>query len=215
MSATFSGVISGAGLVMNGPGTQILAGNNTYTGTTTVNGGTLSISKNSNLGGTGVVLSGGALSASASFQLLQPVTVGPTTGSGSGTLDVASGAVLTYNGAINNTTGGIGALVKTGAGELVLGGTGNYTGGTSVDDGMLVLDSSEAILSGSTISVAAGASLVLGDPSLPSDSASVGGLVPGSGGAPAAVAHAVPEPGTLVLLLVAAACGLAAWRKRG
>jgi autotransporter-associated beta strand protein len=226
--ATFSGVISGtgsAGLVMNGPGTQILAGNNTYTGTTTVNGGTLSISKNSNLGGTGVVLNGGALSASAPFQLLHPITVGPATaGTGAGTLDVASGAILTYNGVISDnsatTPGAIGALVKTGAGELELGGTGNYTGGTSVEDGLLVIDSSEAILSGSTVATTVNGKIVLGDPSLPSDGTSLGGLAPGSGlgsggGLAASANVGVPEPGTLALL-AAGAIGLLActWRRR-
>jgi autotransporter-associated beta strand protein len=227
-NTTFSGNITGTGgsLVKVGSGTLTLTdASNSYTGTTTVNAGTVSVSNDQNLGiGGGIVLNGGALSASATFELnaLRGIVVGPATvGTGSGTLDVAPGAILTYNGAISDnsstTPGAIGALIKTGAGELKLGGTGTYTGGTSVEDGLLVIDSSEAIPSGSTVATTVNGAIVLGDPSLPSDGTSVGGLTPGSGlgsgGGLAASGHLVPEPGTLVLL--AAACGFAVlWLRR-
>jgi autotransporter-associated beta strand protein len=109
-------------------------------------------------------------------------------------------------GAISGTAG----LVLNGGGTVVLAGANSYTGGTSVDDGLLVLDSSEAILSGSTLATGPDGAVVLGDPSLPSDGAAVGGV----SGHPLAV-HAAPEPGTLALLLAAAAGGLAVWRRKG
>lgn len=43
----------GVGIVKNNAGTLILGGNNTYSGGTTINGGIVSISSDSNLGGTG------------------------------------------------------------------------------------------------------------------------------------------------------------------
>lgn len=48
---TYSGVIAGnSGLIKQGEGTQVLSGDNTYSGETSFNGGILSISSDGNLG---------------------------------------------------------------------------------------------------------------------------------------------------------------------
>ena len=68
---TFGGVISGFGAFQQmGPGTTILTGNNTYTGSTTVNAGTLVV--NGSIANSAVTVNTGAILAGTG-------TVGPTT----------------------------------------------------------------------------------------------------------------------------------------
>ena len=89
-----SGVISGAGTIVKVAGTsgesvlRLTGPTNTYTGNTTVLGGTLSVSGDGKLGSTNGehVLNDGALSATASFTLNANRTIwlGPSSGSGGG-----------------------------------------------------------------------------------------------------------------------------------
>jgi autotransporter-associated beta strand protein len=94
----YNGVISGVGgsLVKNGPMTEQLGGNNTYTGTTTINGGTLEVDGNQPQSAVtvaaGAVLSGvGTVGPTTVFGTLQPFGT-PQPGSvaaSAGTLSVA------------------------------------------------------------------------------------------------------------------------------
>jgi autotransporter-associated beta strand protein len=135
--------IAGSGsLTKNGTGTLVLAGLiNTYSGTNTINSGTVSISADANLGATTneVFLIGGALSASSSLTLSanRTLLLGPASGSGTGTLDAATNQTLTFAGVVANNAAGTGSLSKTGPGTVLLTGTNTYTGSTLVSGGIL------------------------------------------------------------------------------
>ena len=161
-TCSFGGtLINGTGtvaLTKTGTGTLTLAGTNSYTGGTTITGGILSIGADANIGGTpgsatpnSIVINGGTLSTSTTFTLnaKRGIGVGPTSGSGTGTLDVAAGTTLTYGGIIANNGSGTGGLTKTNtSGILVLSGSNTYTGDTTVQGGTLQLGIATAIPSG-------------------------------------------------------------------
>jgi autotransporter-associated beta strand protein len=158
-----SGIISGDGsIVKSGTGALTLSGNNTYTGTTTVNAGILSVASIGNGGVAGnlgqatnaadkIVLSGGTLQytgATASTNRNFTLTAGTTS-----KIDISNAAtVLTISGASTNTTG---SITKEGAGTLELTGTNLHTGATAVSTGTLKVNT--GVLSNSTILVSEGA----------------------------------------------------------
>lgn len=215
-------------------GTLEVSGANSYTGTTSVGGGRLILLGHAPSGSAGTlgqassavvvgsggstggpeaaVLIGGAFTVGRNFLLLNGTDAkklgGQDTGAGavfagnvtlqsaaSGVLLHAedAGDVVTFSGGI--TGGGIGkTLTKTGAGTVVFsGGSKTYLNDTAVAEGTLRFEQSMTLRS---LSIAAGASVVF------------------SSGAPSfAGAAAVPEPGTLGLLL-AAALGAGVRRRR-
>ncbi len=145
-SLTINSLISsGAGsLTMDGTGTVILGGNNTYTGTTRVNGGTLSIDANVRLGaqatGATLNLSGGTLQATATFGLYNgtPGTNNRAVSlvSGQNGFDVTGSNILTVAGVIS----GAGSFSKTNTGTLTVTGANTYTGGAAVVGGTLLVN---------------------------------------------------------------------------
>ena len=105
-------VLTGSGsLSKSGAGTLALSGNNTYTGATTISGGTLQI-----LDGTTGSFASSGITDNASLVFNRS-------------------ADLAYNGVI----GGSGALAKLGAGKLTLTGANTYTGPTTISAGTLAL----------------------------------------------------------------------------
>ncbi|WP_041782266.1 autotransporter domain-containing protein [Ancylobacter novellus] len=122
-------IIGTGGIVKIGAGTIVLTANNTYTGGTVINAGTLSVSADNNLGAAtgGVAFDGGTLGNTAAFTTGRAITLN----GGGGTLRTT--ADLTASGVIS----GAGALTKTGAGTLTLTGTNSYTGGTTINSGTL------------------------------------------------------------------------------
>ncbi len=130
---TLNGPVGGSGLNMAGSGTLVLGGTNTYTGNTTINSGTLSISSDGNLGNAGnfLLLSGGTLQSTASMASARSITLG------GGTFAPDARTTLTLNGSI----GGTGGLTMAGQGTLVLAGANTYWGGTTVNSGTLSISS--------------------------------------------------------------------------
>jgi autotransporter-associated beta strand protein len=119
-NATLSGVISGAGnLYKYGTGILTLSGTNTYTGVTSVYGGTLRIG-------------GSSTSSGATGQVVSNIFVGPN-----GTLEFNRSNGCTYGSVISGT----GNVKHIGTGELSLSGTNTYTGKTTVSEAKLTIPS--------------------------------------------------------------------------
>ena len=142
-TATVSGVIRDAtagtaGLTKIGTGTLVLNQTNTYTGPTTISGGTLSVSATGNLGDAAAILvfNGGTLQ----------ITAGLTNFSGIGhtvvfnanqTVGLDITGTFTADQAINV---GVGGLTKAGAGTLVLNQANTFLGTTTISAGTLRID---------------------------------------------------------------------------
>ena len=120
-STHFDGLIldgnsSSVGLVLASTNTGSLGLNgtfNSYTGGTTINGGTLAISDDSTLGDPNgsVTFGGGNLVVSSGISTNRPITVN----SAGGTIDIASGTMLTVTGSNStNWTGGTLSIVDAG-----------------------------------------------------------------------------------------------------
>ena len=130
---TVSGMVSGAyAFTKAGTGQITLSGNNTYTGATTISTGTLAFSGSNSFTGATTIASGATLTISGAGQL----------GTGSYAGNIANAGTLNYNGANNQTLGGIisgaGSLVKGGDGrdsKLSLTGVNTYTGVTTINVG--------------------------------------------------------------------------------
>ncbi|UXN58384.1 autotransporter-associated beta strand repeat-containing protein [Phyllobacterium zundukense] len=131
---TLTGVVGGAGaLTKTGASALVLDGANSYAGGTFINGGTVAVSADANLGAAagGVTIDGATLRSMASFTSMRSATLGAA----GGTVETDSGATLTWSGLV----GGAGALTKAGAGTLTLTAANTYTGGTTISAGRLQL----------------------------------------------------------------------------
>ncbi|WP_156967597.1 putative Ig domain-containing protein [Comamonas granuli] len=131
ISTEFSGEISGSGgLHKTGSGTLTLSGSNSYAGFTTLEGGTLRIASDGNLGQDTVVFSGGG----GTLAVTGATTIDNAMSLLSSNSIVDTAANVTFSGMLN----GGGTLTKTGAGTLTLSGSNAlFTGGTWVYEGTL------------------------------------------------------------------------------
>ncbi len=129
------GFASGSGaFVKDGAGVLDVAGGNAATGSLTIRGGTLRTAGATNLYGSGniTITNGAVLEASESLTLDRRLIVGSASGGTNsvGVVSVADGRAVTFN-AGGGGVGGIGQLVKSGAGTLILASSNNINNGTS------------------------------------------------------------------------------------
>ena len=127
--------ISGTGSLTLSAGNLTLAGGNSYTGTTAINAGVLSLANSAALAGGGTVtFGGGTLQYSAANT--QDYSGNIVSSNGPVSIDTNGQSVAFNSGLANSNSGG---LTKLGAGVLVLGGTGAYAygGATTISGGTL------------------------------------------------------------------------------
>ncbi|OHI79294.1 AIDA autotransporter [Salmonella enterica] len=139
---TLDNNVTGEGqIVKSGSDELIVTGDNTYSGGTTITGGTLTADHADSLG-TGTIAN-------------------------SGVLQVGEGE-------LKNTLSGTGSLVKNGTGELTLNGDNDYSGGTTIDDGVLIADNADSLGTGA---VANNGVLQVGEGELKNTLSGTGSLV--------------------------------------
>jgi autotransporter-associated beta strand protein len=173
---TFSGVFSNTGsLTKGGEGSLTLSGTNLHSGGVTLSGGRLRLNSTSALGSGSLTQTSGASTLEINttgtitnqmsiynVSTLQSVTLSGNKTLNNATYDVAASTTTTESGALS----GSGGITKNGAGTLVVSGTttNSFTGGSVVNDGTLKLEKSggATAISGSSIAVNSGGTLLLG-----------------------------------------------------
>ncbi|MGL7401074.1 fibronectin-binding autotransporter adhesin ShdA [Salmonella sp. NW887] len=191
-------------IVKSGSDELIVTGANDYSGGTTISGGTLTADHADSLGtGTiannGVLQVGegelkNTLSGTGSLVKIgtgELTLNGDNDYSGGTTIDdgvliadnadslgtgaVANNGVLQVGeGELKNTLSGTGSLVKIGTGELTLNGDNDYSGGTTIDDGVLIADNADSLGTGA---VANNGVLQVGEGELKNTLSGTGSLV--------------------------------------
>jgi fibronectin-binding autotransporter adhesin len=150
-----------ATLTKSGADLLTLGGSNTYTGGTRVLQGNLRISANERLAD---VSNLEVIGSSSTFNLQSfTETVGVVTLSGGGSI-TGNGTLIgsAYNfesGTVNAVLGGSGALAKNTSGTVTLSAANTYTGGTTINAGILQLGASDALPDTNVVTVASPGSL--------------------------------------------------------
>lgn len=144
-SGVFASGWDGKTLTKEGAGTLVLSQVNAYGGPTLINQGTVETGIANALGGSDVFIDGdGALNLNGFSQRIGDLTGsgGVVLGSAALTVDARTDAL--FAGAISGT----GAFIKEGARALTLSGDSDYSGGTWINGGALILNGANALGSG-------------------------------------------------------------------
>ena len=168
-------------------GTLVLGNSGSTSTSYTLSGSTLTLNNSTSTSGTSTVTV-----LSGTHTISAPVEIA----GGGLVVGVSNSGVLGISGNISDDNGQESlTLAGDGSGQLILSGTNTYGGGTNVEAGTLIVNNGAALPAGSSLTVGAGRHFIF-DPS-------VNGLpVAISAGA---VIAAVPEPGSVALLLAALA----------
>jgi autotransporter-associated beta strand protein len=188
----FIGYFNGGSTFTQSGGTNAVSGNVTFgfyagsSGTYNLNGGLLSLAGSSALlsggGAAAFNFGGGTLGASAPWSSSLAMNLSGI--GGPATVDTSGGNI-----GLSGNLSGSGGLTEVGSGLLILSGSNTYTGGTTVEAGTLDVLNSSALPDGSSLTVGADATLIFG------------AFSAGSPVSDSAATVAVPEPGTLSLLI--------------
>jgi autotransporter-associated beta strand protein len=140
-NTTISGAIGGGfgTLTKTGSGVLTLSGTNAYTGGTVINGGTVSVAADANLGAAGgsITLNGGAL-----LLTTNSITSGRniTLGANGGTVLVPVASALTFP-TLTGVISGSGSMTFDGGQYVQLQGSNTYTGPTIINNAGVLLNS--------------------------------------------------------------------------
>ena len=148
---SFAGIIAGTGALTNNGGVLILSGNDTYTGGTVIQSGTLKLNSAGAFPGNALTVNGGIFDQNGNA-----ITVTTLTGTG-GTITNA-GLMVNNGGNFAGVIAGTGALTNNG-GVLILSGTNTYTGGTVIQSGTLQLNVARALPANTAVTVAGSGTL--------------------------------------------------------
>lgn len=194
------GVISGSGaLAQVGTGTTVLAADNTYTGLTSINAGTLQLGNGGTLGGVvSNILDNGALVIDRSDTVTLPGTI---SGSGTMTQSGAGTTILTANSTYTGDT-----TISAGTLQLGNGGTTGSIVGNVINDGALVIDNAGTVTlpglisgNGSLSQIGTGTTVLTSNNTYTGGTTiSAGALQLGNGGTSGMVAGNVTDNGAIV-----------------
>ncbi|MBN8975866.1 MAG: autotransporter-associated beta strand repeat-containing protein [Rhizobiales bacterium] len=148
----------GGGLIKTGAGTLTLSGVNTYTGDTTISGGTLRMGAENVLASSaGVSVNNGTWDLAGYNQTVKGLNGNPGTGVtlGSATLTVDNAANSAYWGGIS----GSGGVTKTGGATFILLGNNTYSGTTNIAGGVMKVGPGASLRNSSAINISNGAKL--------------------------------------------------------
>lgn len=173
---------TGAGSVnQNGSGVLTLSGNNSYTGPTNINSGTLQLGSATAIGTNSLL----TINSGATFDLNgNSASVGSL--NGSGTVDNTSATAVTlttgslnqsptFTGVLQNTGAAL-SLVKNGTGLLTMTNPSTYSGGTTINGGQIRASANNALGTG-PITVNTGTGLLLSDGVTLSNNITIGSSV--------------------------------------